>query len=116
MKMKPTTPPPANRSKPSVLKELRVIPGVGERIAEVLWNLGIRSVAGLRDENPEALYERFCQLLGRKADRCLLYVFRCAVNFASHEDCDPELLKWWNWKDGVAGMTKKSQKAKVTCT
>jgi len=97
-----------NRSKPSVLKELRSIPGVGERIGDVFWDLGIRSGGSLRDADPEALYERFSLYLGRKADRCLLYVFRCAVNFASHEDCDPELLKWWNWKDGASGMAKQS--------
>ncbi|NIV18422.1 MAG: pathogenicity locus, partial [Woeseiaceae bacterium] len=28
-----------------------------------------------------------------------LYVFRCAVYYASEEDHDPELLKWWNWTD-----------------
>jgi hypothetical protein len=32
-------------------------------------------------------------------DRCLLYVFRCAVYFASHKKHDPKLLLWWNWKD-----------------
>ncbi|MGA3073400.1 MAG: helix-hairpin-helix domain-containing protein, partial [Bryobacteraceae bacterium] len=30
---------------------------------------------------------------------CVLYVFRCAVYFASEAEHDPELLKWWNWKD-----------------
>ncbi|NQU25233.1 MAG: pathogenicity locus, partial [Candidatus Nealsonbacteria bacterium] len=29
-----------------------------------------------------------------------LYVFRCAVYFASNATHDAELLKWWNWKDG----------------
>nr|WP_321429915.1 helix-hairpin-helix domain-containing protein [uncultured Methanolobus sp.] len=29
----------------------------------------------------------------------MLYVFREAVYFASNEEHDPELLKWWNWKD-----------------
>jgi hypothetical protein len=33
-------------------------------------------------------------------DPCVLYVFRCAVYYASHEVHDPDLLKWWNWKDG----------------
>jgi len=34
-------------------------------------------------------------------DRCLLYVFRCAVYYASTspELYDIEKLKWWNWKD-----------------
>jgi hypothetical protein len=29
----------------------------------------------------------------------LLYVLRCAVYYASHEERKPELFKWWNWKD-----------------
>ncbi len=28
-------------------------------------------------------------------------MFRCAVYFASSEKHDPELLKWWNWKDDI---------------
>ena len=29
----------------------------------------------------------------------MLYVFRCAVYFAEHEQHEPEKLKWWYWKD-----------------
>jgi Pathogenicity locus len=32
-------------------------------------------------------------------DRCVLYVFRAAVYFASNKKHDEEKLKWWNWKD-----------------
>jgi hypothetical protein len=32
----------------------------------------------------------------------VLYTFRCAVYFASNERHDPELLRWWAWKDGGA--------------
>ena len=28
----------------------------------------------------------------------VLYVFRCAVYFASKQH-NPELLKWWHWKE-----------------
>lgn len=27
------------------------------------------------------------------------YVFRCAKYYAVNSEHDPELLKWWNWKD-----------------
>ena len=87
------------RQKQTVLKELQRIPGVGKRIAEDLWNLGFRSIAELRDQDPEALYARLCALQGLPVDRCMLYVFRCIVYFASTTRHDPELLKWWNWKD-----------------
>ena len=81
------------------LKNLKQIPGVGKNIAEDLLDLGFRAPEGLKNENPEHLYERLCALRGRPIDRCMLYVLRCAVYFASHTRHDPEKLKWWKWKD-----------------
>ena len=82
-----------------VLREFRQIPGVGNRIAEDLWNLGLRSISDLKNQDPEALYMRLCALQGTRVDRCMLYVFRCAVYYASNDVHDAELLKWWNWKE-----------------
>ena len=62
-------------------------------------DLGFRRVSDLRRKNPEAMYEAVCALRGQPQDRCLLYVFRCAVYYASTRQRDPEKLKWWNWKD-----------------
>ena len=87
--------------KQSILKEFRQVPGVGKSIAEDLWNLGLRSVSDLKNQDPEDLYLRLCALQGTHVDRCMLYVFRCAVYYASNDIHDPELLKWWNWKDRV---------------
>ncbi|MCI0707841.1 MAG: helix-hairpin-helix domain-containing protein [Ignavibacteriae bacterium] len=86
-------------SKHEALKQLQEIPGVGISIAEDLWELGIRSIPQLKGKNPERLYYRRCEQQGVHIDRCLLYVFRCAVYYASHARHKPELLKWWNWKD-----------------
>ena len=83
----------------TALKNLRQIPGVGEKIAGDLWELGISSAEDLKSRDPEELYQRLCQLQGAKIDRCMLYVLRTAVYFASSSRHDPELLKWWNWKD-----------------
>jgi hypothetical protein len=46
--------------------------------------------------------------MGQHVDRCVLYVFRCAVYFASESKHDPELLKWWNWKDGTKAATESA--------
>ena len=81
------------------IQELQVIPGVGKSIARDLVDLGYQRVEELRGENPEKMYEGLCSLRGQHIDRCVLYVFRCAVYFASNSDHKPELLKWWNWKD-----------------
>lgn len=78
--------------------ELQEIPGVGPSIASDLRDLGVRRVADLRGADPERLYEQLCALRGAPVDRCVLYVFRCAVYYAGHREHDPELLKWWNWK------------------
>jgi hypothetical protein len=83
----------------AALRDLRRIPGVGVSIAQDLWDLGYHSVDALRGADPAAMYARSCELAGTHIDRCLLYVYRCAVYFASQETHDPELLKWWNWKD-----------------
>lgn len=80
-------------------RDLRRIPGVGESIARDLIDLGVRRVEDLRGGDPERLFRELCRLRGERIDRCVLYVFRCAVYFASSERHDPELLKWWNWTD-----------------
>ena len=91
----------------AALRDFRRIPGVGRSIAEDLWLLGMRSVDDLRGGDPQALYERLCELQGCHVDRCMLYVLRCAVYFASGERHDPELLKWWHWKDGGRAFSSR---------
>ena len=91
----------------AALRDFQRIPGIGPSMADDLWRLGYRSVAELRGEEPEAMYERLCDVTGGHVDRCVLYVFRCAVYFASIEQPDPELLKWWNWSD--QRMTTRDQ-------
>lgn len=88
----------AGLGKKAQFKELQKIPGVGPSIAQDLWNLNIRSVADLKGKNPENLYRQLERQTGRKHDPCLLYVFRCAVYYASAKKPNPEKLKWWNWK------------------
>lgn len=81
------------------LHRLQVIPGVGPRLAEKLLALGYDDVTRLVGQDPQAMYDRLMALEGAHVDRCVLYVFRCAVYFASTPDPEPEKLKWWAWKD-----------------
>ena len=86
---------------------LQQIPGVGPSIAADLNGIGITRVEQLRGRSPQALYDEVCETTGLIHDRCLLYVFRCAVYYASVDASvdassaqhEPEKLKWWNWKD-----------------
>jgi hypothetical protein len=81
------------------MDDLQRIPGVGKCIAEDLRDMGIFRVSDLKGRNPEQMYDELCVLRKQRIDRCMLYVFRCAVYYADNESHEPELLKWWNWKD-----------------
>jgi hypothetical protein len=88
-------------NKQDQLKELKTIPGVGKSIAQNLWDIEIRTIDDLKGKSPEKLFEKSNKHAGMVQDRCLLYVFRCAVYFAETEedDRDQQKLLWWNWKD-----------------
>jgi hypothetical protein len=81
-------------------KQLEQIPGVGEKIAGSLHEIGIRNTGDLKGKNPEKLYQKLCRYKANPVDKCMLYVLRCAVYYASNTTHEPKLLKWWNWKDG----------------
>jgi len=94
-------------TKEQSIKELTIIPGVGKSIANDLWNIGIRTVTDLNGKEPEFMYEMSNKHAGIVQDRCLLYVFRCAVYYAETPQRDQETkkLKWWNWKDKKQSRT-----------
>lgn len=81
------------------LRDLRRCPGIGPSMARDLLDLGVTSVGDLRGRDPEVLYAELCGRQGCPVDRCVLYAFRCAVYFAATPDPDPDLLRWWRWKD-----------------
>ena len=85
--------------KQSHITDLEQIPGVGKRTLKEMQNIGIHSIDQLKDKDPQKLYQKLCDIKASPPDRCLLYVLRCAVYYASNTEHDPELLKWWNWKD-----------------
>ncbi len=80
-------------------KSFQTIPGIGPNMADDLIDLGFSNASELRDQDPERMYSDLCELRGQEMDRCVLYVFRCAVYFVSNDSHDPKLLKWWSWKD-----------------
>jgi hypothetical protein len=67
--------------------------------------LGIAKIADLAGRDPEELYRRLEESVGHYVDRCVLYVFRSSVYFAGRARPEPELTRWWNWKDG--GLTER---------
>lgn len=101
--------------KEASLKQLMQMPGVGRSIATDLWKIGVTSIADLRRQDPELLYELSNRQAGVIQDRCLLYVFRCAVYYAETEQKsqDPDKLKWWNWKDATLHKPRQKKKTKI---
>ncbi|KQC13310.1 MAG: hypothetical protein APR63_08970 [Desulfuromonas sp. SDB] len=85
--------------KNQIKSDLLNIPGVGKSISRDLREVGIKKISDLKEKNPDELYRKLCSIRNAKIDRCVLYVFRCAVYFASNQQHQPELLRWWNWKD-----------------
>jgi hypothetical protein len=79
--------------------DLLDIPGVGPATLGDFHVLGIAEIADLKRRDPQQLYDELCERTGVRHDRCCLYVFRCAVYYATQTRHDPEKLKWWNWKD-----------------
>ena len=91
--------PKIDQTKVPPVSDLQKIPGIGANLEHHLHNIGIRCIADLVGKNPEDLYHLDCLKKGFQDDRCVLYVFRCAVYFAEHKQHEPEKLKWWYWKD-----------------
>lgn len=91
----------------NALRVLQDLPGIGPVIAGALHEVGIRRPADLVGRDPEALYDALCQVRGETLDRCVLYVFRCAVHNAARSPAsvDPEARKWWNWTDDRLAAT-----------
>lgn len=92
----------------STNKKFQKIPGIGNSLSRDLTDLGYNEINELKDENPETMYQNLIALRGEPIDRCVLYVFRCAVYYASNTAHKAELLKWWNWKDSNFQKNKKS--------
>lgn len=98
----------------AVLRDLQTIPGIGKSLSRDLMDIGVRRVSDLKGSDPERLYRKLAKLRGTHIDRCVLYTFRCAVYYASRKKHDPELLKWWNWKDDGDGRPGESARRVAT--
>ena len=85
--------------KAGIFKQFQTIPSVGKACSLDLWNIGLRSIADLKGQNPRILYNRLNTITGMTHDICMLYTLRCVVYFATEKDHENEKLKWWYWKD-----------------
>jgi predicted flap endonuclease-1-like 5' DNA nuclease len=49
----------------AALKDLQVMPGIGPSLSQDLYELGVCRVTDLDRADPQALYDRHCQLAGK---------------------------------------------------
>jgi hypothetical protein len=71
--------------------DLRTLPNIGPAIARHLIRLGIERPDDLRGQDGSRLFERLCELDGRRYDPCLLDTFVAAVDHANGAPAQP----WW---------------------
>lgn len=84
-----------------ILKQLQQIPGVGKVVAEDLYNLKIFSIDDLKNKNADRVYDAHNKFRGSVQDRCMLYTFRCAVDYANKSEKERKIYKlnWWHFKN-----------------
>jgi hypothetical protein len=73
--------------------DLTSIPNVGPAVARTLERLEITEAADLRGRDPQELFDRLCELDGRRHDPCLLDTFAAAVAYANGGPARP----WWEF-------------------
>jgi len=78
---------------PDLKKEFMKMPNVGPKFAEDLIDLGIRSVADLRDKEPVVLYRALCTKTGSRQDPCVLDTFMAVVDYSR----TGQPRKWWDF-------------------
>jgi hypothetical protein len=59
--------------------------------------LGIRSVAQLAKEDPQAMYEKLGRVARQHQDICVLDTFCAAVAQAKNPLLEAEKCEWWWW-------------------
>ncbi|WP_319522068.1 helix-hairpin-helix domain-containing protein [uncultured Desulfosarcina sp.] len=77
------------------VSRLADLPNIGKAIAKDLQSIGIDHPRKLIGKDPFALYDKLCEISGKRHDPCVLDVFMSAVHFM--EGGRP--LPWWAFTD-----------------
>jgi hypothetical protein len=89
---------------------LEDLPNVGPATAGDLRAIGVKGPGQLCGKNPVAMYDKLCQIKGRRYDPCVLDVFISVVRFMDGEPARP----WWKFtaerKRLLSGRTVKTVK------
>ncbi len=75
------------------LLALTDLPNIGPAMARDLRLLGFEHPGQLAGQDPQALYDRLCELTGVRQDPCVLDVFVSVTRFMDGEEAKP----WWHF-------------------
>lgn len=75
------------------LLALTDLPNIGPAMARDLRLLGFERPAQLAGQDPQALYDRLCELTGARQDPCVLDVFVSVTRFMDGKEPRP----WWHY-------------------
>jgi len=92
-------------------RELKDLISIGPAMLRDFELLGIRSVAHLAKQDPQALYDRLGRVARQHQDVCVLDSFHCAVAQAQNPRLPAKQCQWWWWstrrKKSAAAQTRK---------
>jgi hypothetical protein len=78
-------------------RRLQDLISVGPAMCRDFELLGIRTVAELARQDPQALYDRLCRMTRTRQDPCVLDVFNAAVAQARNPTLAADQCQWWWW-------------------
>lgn len=90
---KPSAPNPGGCTLRDKVSALEQIPNVGPATAEGLRRLGIRRPADLMGRDAYDMYDRLCDLDGKRHDPCVMDVFLAAVDYMN----GGPPTQWWKF-------------------
>jgi Pathogenicity locus len=83
--------PPRKARHAAECQQLEQLPNIGPSIAGDLRLIGVQHPQALADADAMQLYQRLCQLTGKRHDPCVLDTFMAAIDFMHGADPKP----WW---------------------
>ena len=75
------------------VSQLEELPNIGRAMAGDLRLVGIKHPRDLIGKDPYLLFEKLCNITGKKHDPCVIDVFLAVVDYMEGSDARP----WWSF-------------------
>jgi hypothetical protein len=91
--------------------DLRQLPNIGPAMARMLTRLGVGQPDDLRGRDPGQLFERLCEIDGRRHDPCVLDTLTAVVEYANGGPARP----WWFYSRRRKAGSTSGEEVLVPC-